>query len=163
MKIYIMGSTASGKTTLARKLSKKYNIDYYELDKVVYDDDNGHVKRSDKEIQKLFDKILKKDNWIIEDVGRSKFEKGRILSDKIYYIKISKLTILKRVISRWIKQRLKLEEYNYPPTFINLIDMLKITISYFKKESSKLETLEQHKKKVVFLDKKKMKKILEND
>lgn len=163
MKIYIMGSTASGKTTLARKLSKKYNIDYYELDKVVYDDDNGHVKRSDEEIQKLFDKIIKKDNWIIEDVGRSKFEKGRELSDKIYYIKISKLTILKRVISRWIKQRLKLEEYNYPPTFMQLIDMLKITISYFNKESSKLEKLDQHKEKVMFLNKKKIKKILKND
>lgn len=163
MKIYIIGSTGSGKTTLAKKLSKKYNIKHYELDKIVYDDDNGNIKRSDKQIEKLFNKIIKQDNWIIEDVGRSKFEKGRELSDKIYYLKISKIIVLKRVISRWIKQKLKLEEYNYPPTFMQLVDMLKITISYFKKESSKLEKLDKHKEKVIFLNKKKIKKILKND
>ena len=53
-KIYIIGPVGSGKTTLAKSLSKKYNIDYYELDKVVFDDDNGNIKRTDEEITNLF-------------------------------------------------------------------------------------------------------------
>ena len=53
-KIYIIGPVGSGKTTLARFLSNKYHIDYYELDKVVFDDDNGNVKRTDEEISKIF-------------------------------------------------------------------------------------------------------------
>lgn len=42
-KIYIVGPVGSGKTTFATKLSEKYNINYYELDKVCWDDDNGNI------------------------------------------------------------------------------------------------------------------------
>ncbi|WP_440338356.1 shikimate kinase [Lysinibacillus sphaericus] len=34
-KIHIIGSVGSGKTTLAKELSAKLNIPYYELDNVV--------------------------------------------------------------------------------------------------------------------------------
>lgn len=37
-KIYILRSVASGKTTLAKKLSKKLGIPYYELDSIILDD-----------------------------------------------------------------------------------------------------------------------------
>ena len=60
-KIYIIGPVGSGKTTLARKLSKEYNIASYELDKIVWDDDNGNIKRSDEEIKILFNEIITKD------------------------------------------------------------------------------------------------------
>ncbi|MBR2744417.1 MAG: AAA family ATPase [Clostridia bacterium] len=39
-KIYIIGPVGSGKTTLARALSKKFDIEMHELDKIVWDDDN---------------------------------------------------------------------------------------------------------------------------
>ena len=68
-KIYIIGPVGSGKTTFATKLSKIYNIDYYELDKVSWDDEHGNIKRSDEEVQKIFKDILKNKKWIIEDVG----------------------------------------------------------------------------------------------
>ena len=35
-----MGSTGAGKTYLSKKLSKKYNIKSYELDRIVYDQNN---------------------------------------------------------------------------------------------------------------------------
>lgn len=156
MKIYIIGSTGSGKSTLASILSKKMNIKNYELDLLVYDDEHNHVKRSDKEIEKLFNKILKNDSWIIEDVGRSKFSKGRSKADKIYYLKLSKFEVYKRVILRWIKQRMGKLFYNYPPTLNALIDMIKVTNSYFKKEKTKLKQLEPYKDKIEFLSKKKL-------
>ena len=62
MKIYIIGPSGSGKTTLANKLSEKYNTENYELDCLVYDDDHDHVKRSDKEIEKLFNDILERNS-----------------------------------------------------------------------------------------------------
>ena len=56
MKILIVGIVASGKTTLARKLSKLLDIKCYEIDSVVHDDALG-VKRSEKEQWEMFDKI----------------------------------------------------------------------------------------------------------
>lgn len=159
MKIYIMGPAGSGKTTLSKILSKKYDISCYELDCIVYDDLDNHRKRTDEEIDKLFQKIIKEDNWIIEDVGRSKFLEGRELCDTIYYLKLSRIEVYKRVISRWLKQRVGKESYNYPPTFYQLFDMLRITYRYFKKEKKKLEELSNYQEKVIFLDKKGLKEL----
>lgn len=151
MKIYIIGPTGSGKSTLANILSKKMNIKNYELDLLVYDDEHDHIKISDS-----YHKILKKDSWIIEDIGRSKFSRGRVEADKIYYLKLSKLEVYKRVTLRWVKQRMGKLSYNYPPTISALIDMIKVTNSYFKKEKTKLKELEQYKDKIEFLSKKKL-------
>ena len=125
MKIYIIGPVGSGKTTLANKLSHKYKVDYYELDKVVWDDDHNHVKRSDEEIENLFNDIISKDNWIIEDVGRKKFIEGVKQADKVYYINLKPVTIYKRVTIRWIKQLKGKEPYNYKPTIKGLFEMYK--------------------------------------
>ena len=93
LKIYIIGPPASGKTTLSKILSKKYNIKSYELDKLVFDDLNNHIRRDDETIKKMFNDILSKDYFIIEDVGRSKFVKGLEKCDRIYYINIKKSVI----------------------------------------------------------------------
>lgn len=159
-KIYIIGPVGSGKSTFSKKLSKKLNIKEYELDKVVWDDENGNVKRTDEEVEKLFNGILETDSWIIEDVGRNKFKNGREKADIIYYIKLSKIKSYFRVIKRWFKQRFGIEEYNYPPTFSQLLYFISIVKSYYKKERTLLKELEEFKTKVIFINKKKMKNIL---
>lgn len=160
MKIYIVGPSGSGKTTLAKKLSNQNKIPYYELDCIVYDDLDNHRKRTDKEINDLWNKILKRKNWIIEDVGRSRFEKGLEESNIIYYLKISKIEVYKRVILRWIKQRLGREPYNYPPTIYQFFDMLKTAKSYFTKETEKLKRLEKYQDKVKYLSKKELNNLI---
>ena len=162
MKIYIIGPVGSGKTTFSKKMSAKYNIKSYELDKVIWDDDNGNVKRSDKEVAKLFNNILKNKSWIIEDVGRSKFIKGREKTDIIYYIKLSKIKAYYRVIKRWVRQRMGTENYNSPPTFKQLLYFISIVNSYYKKEKIKLKELEKFKDKLIFLDNKEINSILHN-
>ena len=157
MKIYIIGPSGSGKTTFSKILSKKYNIKAYELDCIVYDDKNNHNKRIDKEIATMFNKIIKKKSWIIEDVGRNKFEKGLEYCDKIYYLKISKFIVYKRVIKRWFKQRFGKEKYNYPPTLFQFYNMLRIARLYFKNETQKLDKIKEYKDKVVFLTSKDLK------
>ena len=159
-KIYIIGPVGSGKTTFATKLSEKYNIDYYELDKIAWDDDNGHIKRTDEEAQKIFNSIMNKDSWIIEDVGRSKFKTGRDKADIIYYIKLLRLKSYYRVSKRWLKQRLGKERYNHPPTLKQWLYFISTVNSYYKKEKYKIKSLEEYKDKLVYVDKKKIKKIL---
>ena len=161
MKIYIIGPVGSGKTTFSKKLSKKYNIKYYELDKVAWDDDNGNIKRTDEEALKIFDDILKNKSWIIEDIGRNLFNKLRYEADVIYYIKISRLKSYLRVIKRWIKQRMNKENYNCPPTFKQLLYFISTVNSYYKEEKIKLNSLKENKDKLVFINNKDIKKILE--
>ncbi len=156
MKIYIIGPPASGKTTLSKILSKKYNIESYELDCIVWDDNNNYVKRDDKTIKRMFNDILVKDSFIIEDVGRSIFKEGLKKCDKIYYIKISKLEAYRRVIKRLINQKIGKESYNYPPSFRALIDMFRVINSYYKKEKRKLDYINKFKDKVIYLDKDKL-------
>ena len=59
-KIYIIGPVGSGKTTLAKHLSSKYNISYYELDKIVHNDLIG-MRRFSLEIDNIFSDILKEE------------------------------------------------------------------------------------------------------
>ena len=160
MKIYIIGSPGSGKTTLAKVLSKRYNIKHYELDCIVYDDNNNHRKRTKEEIEKLFFTILKNKSFIIEDVGRNKFKKGREICDKIYYIKLNKVRIYKQMISRWFKQRLGKEKYNYPPTIRQFFETIKDVKNYSKIEKTRLSELNKYKDKITFLNKKELNNLL---
>ena len=160
MKIYIIGSPGSGKTTLAKVLSKRYNIKHYELDCIVYDDNNNHRKRTKEEIEKLFSTILKNKSFIIEDVGRNKFKKGRDICDKIYYIKLNKARIYKQMISRWFKQRLGKEKYNYPPTIHQFFETMKDVKNYSKIEKTRLSELNKYKDKMTFLNKKELNNLL---
>ena len=152
MRIYIIGCPGTGKTTIAKYLNKKLRYKHYELDKVVYDDEDNHRKRTDEEIDKLFKDILKKPNWIIEDVGRNKFKEGRELADKIYYIKLPRSEVNKRVIIRWIKQKTGKMPYNYPPTIKSLLEMLKWVRQYSEKEKILLKELEEYKDKLKIID-----------
>ena len=157
MKIYILGSVGSGKTTLARKLSSDLNISYYELDNVVYEyNPNGDRKRTEEEINYLFKEILNQDNWIIENVGRSYFDKGYEEADTIIYLKLKRLTLYKRVILRWIKQNLKIEKTTYKTD----LQMLKQMLIWVEKElnDSKLNKLEKYMDKVVILNEKILRK-----
>ncbi len=158
-KIYIIGGVATGKTTFSKKLSKKLHIDCHELDTVAWDDTRG-IKRNNEEIERLFSQILSKDTWIIEDVGREKFKKGLIEADTIYFIYISRMKIYYRVIKRWIKQKLRLEPYNYRPTLKGLIEMYKWAIKNIKERDDKIKELEIYKEKLYIIDSKGIEKIL---
>ncbi len=114
MKILIIGSVASGKTTLAKKLSKKLHIDYYEIDSIVHDDKNL-IKRDNKEQQKIINEINKNRNWIIEGTLRKNLTNLLTIADKIIYLNIPYEIRNKRIKKRYLKQRLKLEKANYKP------------------------------------------------
>lgn len=159
-RIYIIGPVGSGKTTLSKIFSKKLNIKNYELDKIVWDDDNGNIKRTDDEINKLFNEIINNKSWIIEDVGRKKFIDGIKKADITYYMDLPKITIYKRCITRWLKQKLGKEKYNYKPTLKSLIEILNWAKQDIKNKNEKIEYIKNNSKKYKILKKKDIKKLI---
>ena len=159
-----MGPVGSGKTTLARKLSKKYNIKNYNLDIVAHDNDNGGGKRDPKEAQKLLNDIIKKNKWIIEDTGRDVFIDGREKADTIYYLKISKIKAYYRVTKRLINQLLGRGEGHFKDPKLSLLPYYFTKVNnYFKREKELLKSLEKYQDKFIILSKKDIKKIKKNE
>ena len=134
MKILIIGTVGTGKTTLAKELSKKYNIKHYEIDSIVHDDENGGKKRTEKEQNEIIEAINKNRDWIIEGTLRKNLEYLLNLADKIIYLKISKSKRNKRILARFIKQKLKLEKSNYKPSIKMLKSMYKWSNEFEKKQ-----------------------------
>ena len=110
----------------------------------------------------MFHDIINKKSWIIEDTGRDKFKEGRDKADIIYYLKLPRLKSYYRVTKRWIKQRLGKERYNHPPTFGQWFYFMSTVNKYYKKQKSKLKSLEDYKDKVVYLNNDDIDRILSN-
>lgn len=142
MKILIVGSVGSGKSTYSKKLSKELNIPRYEIDSIVHDDINK-IKRTDAEQMKIIDKINNNMDWIIEGILRKHLYYLLDMADKIIFMDIDYKVRKKRIIKRYIKQKLHIESCNYKPT----INMLKNMLSWNKKfEEDKKEFIEILKK-----------------
>lgn len=140
MKILIVGTVGTGKTTLAKKLSKDYNIKYYEIDSIVHDDRQNGRKREEEEQNVIIKNINKNENWIIEGVLRKNLQYLLELADKIIYLDVPKYKRNIRILKRYIKQKLKLEKSNYKPD----IKMLKMMFKWsndFEKSKKELENL----------------------
>ena len=72
MKIDIIGSFASGKTTLAKEISNTYGVPFYEKDNIVWARTlNGDQKRSNAEIDRIFRTIISEERKkIIESLSK---------------------------------------------------------------------------------------------
>lgn len=130
MKILIIGTVGTGKTTLAKEMSKKYNIKYYEIDSIVHNDKDKGRKRTEEEQDIIIENINKRENWIIEGVLRKNLRYLLNTADKIIYLDIPKNKRNRRILIRFIKQKLKLEKVNYKPTFEMLKMMYKWSENY---------------------------------
>lgn len=139
MKILIIGTVGTGKTTLAKKLSKQYKIRYYEIDLIVYDDENNGRKRTIDEQNDIIKKINKNEDWIIEGVLRKNLEYLLELADKIIYLNIPKYKRNIRILTRFIKQNLKIEKANYKPD----LKMLKNMYKWSKKDEEGKEEFQK--------------------
>jgi len=158
MKILILGIVASGKTTLARKLSKKLKIKHYEIDSIVHDDNNLGKKRTIDEQLKIFNDINKK-SWILEGTPRNNQTYIINNADIIYFIDLPLYLRKYRIIKRFIKQKLGIEKANYKANFYMLKNMFKWTKDFEYKKESIMESLNKTNKLVIIKSKKEIKRL----
>ena len=126
MKIDIIGSVASGKTTLAKNISLKYQVPHYEKDNIVWQrTDAGDKMRTPEERDALFKKIIESDDWIVEGSPRESLKESFACCEYIIVLNERTFTRLFRVIKRWILQKFGKEKYNSKPTFKFLIKNIK--------------------------------------
>lgn len=137
MKILIVGTVGTGKTTLARKLSKEYNIKYYEIDSIVHDDVNKK-KRTPQQQNEIISNINKEDGWIIEGVLRENLEYLLEVAEKIIYLDIPKNIRNKRILTRYIKQKIGIEKSNYKPS-LKMLKMMYKWSNEFEKNRDEFE------------------------
>ncbi|MFS0784592.1 AAA family ATPase [Bacillus sp. 1P06AnD] len=126
-KVHIIGSVGSGKTTLAKELSSKLNIPFYELDNVVWKrQKSGDIRRTDEERNQYLDSIIHSETWIIEGVHTEDWVANSFLNAELIIFLDTKYSIRTyRIIRRFVLQKVKLEKANYKPT-------LKIFLKLFK-------------------------------
>ena len=150
-----MGSVSSGKSTIAKKLSKTLKIPYQCLDEVVHIQDKsnpwGNRKREVEERDNLFYSVIQEKEWIIEDIGRPCFEEGLKRADTIILLEISTKIRNYRIIKRWIKQRLGIEQCIYNPRYEMLKCMFKWAKEYDKGKDKLKDRISPYKEKVIIL------------
>lgn len=124
IKIRIIGGCGSGKSYIARALSRKYGIPHFETDNFVWERGEVQVRRSPEARDAELYRAMSGAAWIIEGVhykwGLESFRQA----DLIVVIKPNKYSRDLRVVQRFIKTGLRLEQRNYRQTFQDLYVML---------------------------------------
>lgn len=103
-KIVILGVSASGKTSFARKLGEKTGLPVTYMDEVMWRPGWKYI--GDEETTAQIEKISKGDSWIIEgfidkNAQQALFEKA----DKLLYLDYPGWLSAWRYILRWLKHR----------------------------------------------------------
>lgn len=134
MRIYITGPVGSGKSTLARRIAGELGMECFHLDEVVYEADStdiwGNRKRPIAERDAIFSGILDTENAVMEDAGRECFIRGMELADEVVLLDPPRRVRLVRILRRWIKQNLGMEECIYRPRPDVLKAMLRWSRNY---------------------------------
>ena len=155
MRIYIVGAAGSGKTTLAKRISNQTGIKCCHLDDIFYTDKNGSI-RSKTERKVLFEDIINKPEWIIEDNGsRACFSEAMNIADKVVLLYPHKFIRSKRIISRYIKQAIGIEQTSYQPTFKLLKRMLNGSSRFESGDDGVKKSVSMYRNKALILKTKK--------
>jgi len=150
VKLYIIGIVASGKTTLAKKLSDKLNIPCYELDCIVHDDRvKPRRKRTSGEQLEIIKKIDSCGSFIMEGVYRESYRELFDIADTILFLDPPLYVRIYRILKRFIKQRLGIEKSHYKPTYQMLKLMFKWTRDFEKNRVEFVRLLQTYHDKLI--------------
>ena len=99
MKIAIMGYVGSGKSVLARNLSKKHDIPKLELDDIAFDLNWKPVDRT--KILPDIQAFMEQDNWIIDGNYDDLLQEMRLeMADRIVFVMLPRIHCLLRALRR---------------------------------------------------------------
>ena len=156
MKIRIIGCSGSGKTYLAKKLSQKYSVPYFDLDDIQWDNSQNSygVKMPLEKRNQMLNNILQRPDWIIEGVYYAWVQKSFEDADMIYVLDMPKHLYKFRIIKRFIKRKIGLEK-GKKETLKSVYNLLKWTDTFQNINMKEIiRILEAYKDKVVFIKKK---------
>ena len=153
MKIHIIGCSGTGKTYLARKLSKKYNIQHYDLDDIQWDNsaDGYGLKMPVNKREELLKQILIQESWIIEGVYYAWVTESFQMADVIYILDLPSYIYKYRIIIRFIKRKLGIEK-GKNETFKSVYNLLKWTNKYQNNNLKEIKKiLKEYESKVIWI------------
>ena len=134
MKIHIIGCSGSGKTYLAKALSKKYNIPHFDLDDIQWDN-NAQTYGTKMPIEKrdalLRERLLNND-WIIEGVYYAWVQQSFDEADIIYVLDMPRYLYKSRIIIRSIKRKFGIQK-GKRETLKSVYNLLKWTETFHNK------------------------------
>jgi len=149
-KIWIIGSVASGKTTLAIQCAKKMNSKQFELDNLEHiRRRSGDVRRTQSEINHLLERVFKLETWIVEGVYRESYKAILDEVDCIVIMDTPRLVRSYRIIIRWMKQKFGYENSNYDPSFKMLKSMFRWSLGFDKNYSEFEQIIAPYSDKVI--------------
>ena len=147
-KILVVGCVGCGKSTYAKKLSKKLKIPVYGIDEIVHDDVKG-IRRSLDEQKELIKQVDKNDKWIIEGALREELYFLLDMADQIIMIDLDREVVEHRIITRYIKQQRGIEKINYEVDSNFLEMMLGYVNKYYETRDDIFKMLEKYKDKLI--------------
>lgn len=151
-KIFIIGVVASGKTTLAKRLSQKVSVPCYELDSIVHHQTPmGRYKRSAEEQIEVIKEIDIHGTWIFEGTDRESYQCLYEMADTIIFLDTPLWTRRIRILKRFLKQNLGIEKCHYKPDILMLKMMYKWTKDFEQNRSGFEAKLKKYKEKVIRL------------
>lgn len=134
VKIYIIGSVGSGKTTLARKVSAKLQIPHFETDNFVWSRHPAGDRRNEIDVRnQLLQDAITLDEWVIEGVHIDWTDSGLQEADQIIFLDFPSPKRVRRIVKRYIRQLMRIEKANYKPTFSMFRRMFKWN-KYFEEQ-----------------------------
>jgi len=152
-RIHIIGSVGSGKTTLARRVSKELTIPYYELDNVVRERlPKGDRRRSEQERDTYLTEIIREESWIIEGVHHKWVDMSFQKADLIILLDTHYLVRIYRIFKRFILQKIGKEASHYKPSFGLLYNMYKWNALFERKSRAEIiNLLKQYENKCLII------------
>jgi len=148
-KIIIIGDAGRGKTTLAKKISKKLGIKHHSTDDHYYEIKFHKIRNKEKSIESI-SKICSNDKWIIEGTTRHLLEPGLDSADMIIYLKYNS------IFPQWlslVKRHFQRKDETLPELLrlMRHVFYKRYKLGYKKGRMTHAELLEPHKHKVVVL------------
>ena len=151
-KILIIGIVASGKTTLAKRLSKTLGVPWFELDCIVHHQiENVRYKRTPEEQITVINNIDSGGSWIFEGTDRESYRCLFDMADTIIFLDTPLWKRKFRIFIRYLKQKLCIEKSHYKPDIKMLKMMYKWTRDFERNRVNFEERLELYNNKLIRL------------